>query len=220
MEKNERGIFSIEGEDDDGRSVRPTLELLASDWDFPRLYRAANKRAELVRSLKEWAGRTDWKYPIVYVSSHGLPKGVHIDDPKGAGYTRVDLDTVSDILVESAVGDQGMSGTVLHFGTCSTLAAGHDQLRQFFKTTALTAVSGYRRPVRWVDSVAFELLYLDCLQKLMSDCNDYDSNGERRGLAPELAERVRTEVMDSRKCRGLVDALGFRMFVSDDFEDD
>lgn len=214
MNRQQRGVFGIEGEFDTGSmSVEPSLKLLADLYDFPTIHRTPTTRAQLMGSLEDWAERKDWKYPILYMSFHGFKKGVYVDDPKGPGFTRVDLGTVADVLAANAVGDKGMVGTTIHFGACSTLSASDDEIRRFFKDTGVTAVSGYRMAVTWVESIAFEVLYLSKLQAVMLDCESDE------GVTPELMLNARDQVMDSRKCYGLVEALGFRLYLGDDFED-
>ena len=130
---------------------------------------------------------------------------MHVDDPKGAGFTRVDLRTISDVFEPFEVAD-----SVVHFGACSTLATDDDEMRKFVRTTGVAALSGYQKDVLWVESLAFELLYLTGLQQAMADSSS---------LTGDLASTYRDRLYDSRKCRGLIDALGFKMVVSGDFDE-
>ena len=208
MKRTERGVFCIEGEfGTEALSFEPTLDLLSDTdiCDFSKLYRKVESRTALVNNLKQWAGREDWKYPILYLSFHGFERGVHVDDPKGAGFTRVDLRTISDVFEEFNVTD-----TVVHFGACSTLATDDDEMRKFVRTTDVTILSGYQKDVLWVESLAFELLYLTGLQQAMADSS---------ALTSELATEYRDRLFDSRKCHGLIDALGFKMVISGDFDE-
>lgn len=208
MKRTKRGVFCIEGEfDTEALSFEPTLALLsdAGICDFSKIYRKVQSRGALVKSLEQWAARGDWKYPVLYLSFHGFEHGVHVDDPKGAGFTRVDLRTISDVFDKYVVTD-----TVVHFGACSTLATDDAELGRFLRNTEVAALSGYQKDVPWIESLAFELLYLSGLQEAMA-------SSER--LDPELVARYRDTLYDSRKCHGLLDALGFRMVVPADFHD-
>ena len=206
MKRTERGVFCIEGVfDTEALSFEPTLALLSDICDFSKIYRQVNSRNALVNNLKQWAGRSDWKYPILYLSFHGFENGVHVDDPKGAGFTRVDLRTISDVFRGYDVSD-----TVVHVGACSTLAMDDMEIGKFLRDTGVAVLSGYQKDVPWIESLAFELLYLTGMQRAM-----VDSDGVISNLAPEYRESL----FDSRKCHGLLEALSFKMVVSADFDE-
>ena len=201
----ERGIFCIEGEwGDEALSFRPTLNLLSAVCGSPNLYRQVKSRNGFFTALKEWAGRPNWKYPILYLSFHGFDRGVHVDDPKGAGFTRVDLGTISQVLDDYHVKD-----SIVHIGACSTLAD-DGEARRFQRGTKVAVLSGYQKDVPWVESLSFELLYFTGLQQAMA---------ESTGLIAEMAVQHRERLFDSRKCHGLFQVLGFRMVVSGDFDE-
>lgn len=213
MNRTERGMFCIEGMGDDESSELTFAHALkflsdAAICDCSKIFHTANTRTQVINELRAWSSRHDWKYPILYLSFHGLDSGIHVQDPKGAGFDRVDLRAVSDVLKEGL----GCSGTLVHFGACQTLACSHDDLRRFFSDTGASAISGYERDVRWVDSMAFELLFLHRLQRMMADVES------DRGLEAEVLEEFRERLLDSRSCSGLIDLLGFQMFISEDFE--
>ena len=206
MERTERGVFCIEGEfETTALSFKPTLQLLSDICDFSKIYREVKGRAKLVSNLKDWAERDDSKYPVLYLSFHGFERGVHVDDPKGAGFTRVDLRTIEDVF-----GDYDVANTVVHFGACSTLATDESDLRKFLRGTDVALLSGYQKDVPWIESLAFELLYIRGLQEAMEGSEEMSS---------ELMARYRDTLFDSRKCHGLIEALGFNMVVREDFDD-
>jgi hypothetical protein len=49
---------------------------------------------------------------------------------------------------------------LVYFGSCKTLRAVDAQLQEFLKKTGAAAVAGYSKDVGWVESSAFELLFL------------------------------------------------------------
>ena len=212
MRRTERGIFCIEGFADEAEalSFQTTLDFLSTPnvCDCSRLYRRADTRKDLIKALREWIDRGDWKYPILYLSFHGFDTGVRVDDPAGAGFDRVDLRTLSDVF------EGELSGSLIHFSSCSTLGCPNEEIRRFFARTDATAISGYRKDVSWLESTALELLYLDLLQQQMTAYEETTS-----GVDPELVSICRERLDDSRRCHGLIDALGFRIFTSDDFDE-
>lgn len=211
MDKNERGIFCIEGmTPNEDYSFKQTLEFLSLYADFPKLFRPVDTRAQLVNGLTEWGRREDWKYPILYLSFHGSDREIFVKDPKGSGFDTFDLRTISRVVSD----EYNMAGTLIHFAACSTLAVDFDELRNFFKVSGVTAVSGYETDVSWVESLSFELLYLDLLQCILTN----DPGGDC-GISPEQMHEVLERLMDSRKCRGLIDALGFNLAVCDEFDE-
>ena len=161
----------------------------------------------MVNNLKQWAGRDDWKYPVLYLSFHGFERGVHVDDPKGAGFTRLDLQTIADVFNDN---NYDVSNTIVHFGGCSTLAADEAELRRFLRDTDVALLSGYQKDVPWIESLAFELLYVSGLQEAMEGSEE---------MSPRLFEGYRDRLFDSRKCHGLLEALGFKMVLPEDFDD-
>ena len=211
MERKHRGVFCIEAmAPKEDFSCEQTLRFLSESSNFPFMYRGAvESRAKLVKHLKEWGGRQDWKYPILYLSAHGSHREISVRDPRGVGFDMMDLRTISHVVADH---NYEMKGALVHFGACSTLAVDSEEVRDFFKGCGVTAISGYDRDVSWVESLAFELLYLHGLQQTMT--LSYEDDG---GISDELMVEVQERLFDSRKCRGLIDALGFNMFLSDEF---
>ena len=215
MEKNQRGVFCIEAmTTSEDFSSRETLEFLDNYLDIPTLFYPVRTRAKFIGKLKDWHGRDDYKYPILYLSCHGSDREIFVDDPRGAGYDSFDLRTISRVIEES---QYSMDGSLIHFGACSTLAVGAKEIRKFFKTSEVTAISGYRKDVSWLESLSFELLFMDTLQDILINAQEEAQEGEG-GVTADQMRTVRERLLDSRKCRGLVDALGFKIFVGDEFE--
>ena len=203
MEKQKRGIFCIEYGVEEVLSFKPPLALLGKQLDFPIIFRTADARAKLVKDIKEWSDRSDDKYPALWLTGHGMIQSVYVDDRKGAGYNRLDLRSLADILESGP-----LTGFLVHFSACSTMASSIDDYRHFFKATEVEAVSGYSKDIDWIESLAFEFLYMKQLQKAMK----YDVAGKKDGgITQEIVNDLHEALIDSRKCQGLIDALGFRM---------
>ncbi|MDD9961169.1 MAG: hypothetical protein OXU70_03625 [Gammaproteobacteria bacterium] len=191
-------------------SCEQTLRFLSESSNFPFIFRGAvESRAKLVKYLKEWSSRKDWKYPILYLSAHGSHREISINDPRGVGFDMMDLRTISRVVADH---NYNMEGALVHFGTCSTLDIDPAEVQKFFRDSGVTAISGYNRDVSWVESLAFELLYLCSLQRVMAISEENDG-----GISVELMIEIQERLFDSRKCRGLIDALGFNLFRFDEF---
>jgi len=79
-----------------------------------------------------------------------------------AGLIRLGRDDVSlDELAEVLRG--ACKGKVIYFGSCLTLKQESKKLKSLAAVTGARAIVGYRRPVAWLDSAAFEVLLLDRL---------------------------------------------------------
>ena len=68
------------------------------------------------------------------------------------GKDSVFLDDVVDILSAKP------RKAVVHFGGCNTLDIDDEVLKRFVKDTKVRAVTGYRKPVAWLEAAAFETL--------------------------------------------------------------
>ena len=214
MKRNERGIFCIDGATSAGTaskvySFKHTLEFLKRDCDFPALHRPVDTRVQLINQLKKWGTRDDSMYPILHLWFHGSDRGIFVNDPKGPGYNRLDLRDIASVVADK----YDLEGTLIHFSACSTLAVDVNEIRKFFRASGVSAISGFKADVWFFESLSFELLFLNTLQDILTN-----GRGGKGGVTPELMHQVRERLLDSRKCRGLIDALGFKMVISDDNE--
>ena len=208
MKKTERGVYCIESRGDDDPSFEPSLRLLAKELDFsiPKVKRVVTRR-ELARRIADWGKREDYKYPVLWLTGHGSKGGFFVDDPT-AGNRRVDLQALTEIAQD---GDFSWSGSLLHFGACSTLAAHDNEYRELLENSGLEAVSGYSKDIYWIPSLAFEMLYMQFLQEAMM------GSDSEAGVDKDVLAECRDRILDSRMCFGLVDHLGFRLITRADF---
>ena len=207
MKKTERGVFCIESVGAD-ESFKPTLKLLARQLDFSILgnaVRSVRTRKDLTNSIRDWGGRPDYKYPILWMWGHGGRDGFYAED-SAPGESRLDLGSLADIA------DDNWYGCLVHFGSCSTLA-GNDACYSLLKASGLQGISGYSKDVDWIQSFAFEMLYMKFLQEVLIDREPYHSDG---GISEESLAKCYERLFDSRMCSGLIDHLGFRMITRAD----
>ena len=209
MKKTRRGVFCIESRSDGDPSFEPVLRLLAGQLDFSILNAAVKRvvaRRDLAIQIADWGNRSDFKYPVLWLTGHGSGGGFFVNDT--AGNRRVDLQALIEIAED---GEFSWSGSLVHFGACSTLAIHGDECRDLLEKTGLEAISGYSKDVYWIPSLAFEMLYMQFLQHTMT------SSASNEGVDEEVLAECRDRILDSRMCSGLVDHLGFRLITRADF---
>ena len=195
MAKNS-GIFLIEDRALDPRaSAKPflkTLQWYALQWydEVQVKHHRAADSDELLMHVEEWAGSEDWTYSILYFWGHGSPNALWLGNEG-----KVSLEKISTVIARTCEGTE-----LVHFGACETLRGTNDD---FLQASGVAAVSGYRTAVDWIDSLAFEMLYMSRIQKVMSKM-------EAEYLTPDVMNKVWTHLNeDDGPTRNLVDHLHF-----------
>ena len=151
------GIFCLEGDWFTNLyrkgSVRSLLEFLEREGRIDFIYRDIGTPGELDFYIKKWQLRKYSSFNIGYFAFHGEPEAIFI------GQKRVSLDQLGVLLAGSC------RGKVIYFGSCSTLGAHPDIMKEFQRVTRAKCVCGYTIDVDWFPSAAFELLLFDALTK-------------------------------------------------------
>ena len=185
------GIYCIEGvwPSRYETSARPVIELLADYHEIPTVHRVAISVDQFKDRLREWSG-ADMSFAVLYLWYHGSTGAIL---PSG-GDDEVTLKDMGTILAGCC------SNCLIHFGSCATLSLDPVEVDEFLKRTGAVAVSGYRKDVGWIEPIALELLYLNCLQTTISESGNQryiDEKIMRRVLCklkkapfPELVERA------------------------------
>lgn len=149
------GIFCLEGEwTSDMRheqSVKPILTLLSQLGVAESIHRDVATRVELEHYLSKFQQKRYDDYKVLYLAMHGYPGAVHL------GRDELTLDELEDLLRGKC------KGKVIYFGSCLTLKTEPKRIQEFARATGARAVVGYRKPVDWLESAAFEVLLLDRL---------------------------------------------------------
>ena len=182
-----------------GFSAEPFLNAL--QWYHGEMkfkLRTADTKADLLNHVEDWA-TGDWNYGILYFWYHGVPNAILPGDDQ------VVLEEIGEI-----VGGQCEGTSLIHLGTCSTLRLTDDA---FFKTTGAAALSGYRVDVDWIHSVAFELLYMKCVQDVMFRMSDKRPKDDLY-LYPDVMQEVWRLLNEDPKTRSLLDHLQFNMRIA------
>jgi hypothetical protein len=91
-------------------------------------------------------------FTVLYLAFHGSPGRFYLDDGEC-----ITLEELGDFMAGKC------DGKIVHFGSCATLRADEERLRDFRKQTKAKALTGYRRNVDWLEAAAFESLLMSRL---------------------------------------------------------
>lgn len=183
-----KGIFCLETDwwgVKDKTSIEPIFHLLAVSFlKVPYIHRDVGTRAEFEHYLKKWTQKGLAKYPVLYLGFHGEPGLLNVGEQKGRK-GQVSLSELAELLKGKC------KGKVIHFGSCSTLGAHGNTINEFLRRTGALAVLGYKRPIDWIDSAAFELLLIGELQNVsLTRTGMHALERKVRAKAPGLAKRL------------------------------
>lgn len=146
------GIFCLEGEwrgsMTDPQTVEHVLRLLEGAQTNDVIHRDVGTREELSYYATRWTQKQYSNYGLGYFAFHGEKGCLWV------GRERVSLQDLASTLAGR------LNSRIIYMGSCSTLAAPDDDLRQFCKTTGAKALVGYTRDVDWIESAAFDVLLL------------------------------------------------------------
>jgi len=192
--QNNKGIFCLEGfwfgDHRSKDTVRPILDLVSSCGNVPYLYHRCNTIEEFKFSISRWKLQSfRKKYPILYLGFHGESNLIEV------GSTKFTLPELQELL-----GDK-CEGTIIHFGSCSTLDIDRRLLRKFMAATKTLAIMGYKDEVDWMKSASFEILLLEHLNN-----NKFDSRGMKE-----------FETAIKKDCKRQIKELEFRLILNDNW---
>jgi hypothetical protein len=196
MRRKPHGIFCLEDDwwDDFNRTstVQPVLALISQGVarDVPRVHRDVGTREELAYYLKRWSQRGAGPYGILYLAFHGDEGAILVGDRRRKG-ARVTLDDLGDML------GGGLTGRIVHFGSCETMGADKPLIRRFLDRTGLAAAAGFKSEVDWLTSAVFDVLLFESML--------------RYSLTPRGARAIRARMWN--EYRSLCERLDFRMMV-------
>ena len=178
-----QGIFCLEGDWGgsliDRLSVRPGLDMLTRMRDERLIHRNAATKAEFEHYMSQWVTRRYAAFPLAYLSYHGRRGQLDL------GGDHLELAELAELVAGR------LTGRIVYFGSCETLALGDDELRAFVTRTGARGIVGYTKQVDWARSAAFDFT-----------------------LLPELLDSVDLRKLYSRLRRNhpyFVDGLGLRI---------
>jgi len=193
------GIYCIEREwEKPAWTASPPLKALAAHHGVPYDDMTGISTGDaFLEALSGWT-KLSGSFAILYISSHGFPGGITVGDDPVRDTVR--LGQMADLL-EAANVDNG--GCLVHFGTCSTQKLVGTGFSDFRERTGFEAISGYRRDVDWIKSMAFDLLYLDLVL-----ATAMRRSKRHQPLDADFMETVAGE-LEERSWYGLGMSLGF-----------
>ena len=191
------GIYLIEDRASDrSSSAKPFLKLLEWCHGIQFECRQAADGDELLEHVKEWARKEEWDLSILYFWGHGSPNALWV------GNDQVLLKQIS-----AKINGAWEESALVHFGACSTLRVTDDD---FLHESGVAAVSGYREDVDWIETLAFEMLYMSRLQSVASRMEEQSENIY---LTPEIMRNVWKE-LEEGPLKALVSHLHFDMRIA------
>lgn len=158
---NGLGIFCLEGEWDldltQRVSVLPILELLSQLGEAEFVHRNVSSIHEVDRYLSKWSEKRYDDYQILYLTAHG---------DRGRIYWSEDGDKASSSTLDGLAESLGRvaEGCYVYLASCLTPFDDGD-LTRFVQRTGAKAVLGYRAPVDWLESAAFDVLLLPAIAR-------------------------------------------------------
>ena len=103
--------------------------------------------------LRQYTFKRYQNFTILYLAFHGRTNRIFVRNES------VTLKEISSLL------EGKLEGKFVHFGSCSTLRTTDGNISDFISNTKCNFISGYKKNVDYIGSTAFELLYLEVLQK-------------------------------------------------------
>ncbi|MEW6443564.1 MAG: DUF6642 family protein [bacterium] len=134
-------------------SIRSVLEFLSVNCNLHYIHRNCGTREELTYYLQQWPYKRYERYAIGYLAFHGQPGALEINKK-----TCLVLEELGELLAGKC------AGRILHFGSCNLLDVSPRRIRTFVQRTGCLCVCGYRQPVDWISSSAFDMLLIDMFQ--------------------------------------------------------
>ncbi len=134
-------------------TIRSVLEFLSVNCNLSYIHRDCGTREEFIYYLRRWPQKRYEKYAIGYLAFHGQPGSLEINKR-----TYFELEELGEILEDKC------AGRILHFGSCNVLDVSPARIQAFLRKTRCLCICGYRQPVDWIASSAFDLLLIDMFQ--------------------------------------------------------
>ena len=165
------------------------------------VYRNAVTRDEFFRHLQSWDNSPPGDYPILYFGYHGGEGEIWLDgEEQNAVENRVKVTDIIDGIKHSC------DNCVIHFGSCGTIDEQH--AKELFDARNASGVSGFRSDVEWIESAAFELMYLELMQTVKS------KDAKIKWLSRDRVLECR-RLLRKKPYGALADHLGFELFAGD-----
>ncbi|WP_425800824.1 DUF6642 family protein [Desulfitobacterium sp. Sab5] len=149
-------------------SILPMLECINGVYpDLKYIFRTANTKEELKYCLGKFkqVNSADKDFCVFIFSGHGTPGKIRFGK-KGISLSELGL-------IVQEVDDELFKKHVVHFDSCS-VSKNSAEVQDFLRQTRADLVTGFSSEVDFIESLAFEMIYLDYLR------DDKPKNVEKR----------------------------------------
>ena len=139
-------------------SILPMLECINGVYpDVKYIFRTANTEEELKYCLGKFkqVNLSDKDFCVFLFSSHGTPGKIR--------FGKKDISLSELGLIVKKVDDELFRNHVVHFDSCS-VSKNCEEVQDFMRQTGAGWVTGFSSEVDFIESLAFEMIYLDYLR--------------------------------------------------------
>ena len=177
--------------------MEPILRLLErlDDYEVPYLHKRVATRRELEHSLERYLQPTFKTHPVLYLAFHGYSRSTGQQPGLVLHDGELSIDELGDLMADQC------THRIVYLGACQSLDCDRRRLHSFLRKTGAIAMCGYMEEVDWLESTAFDLLFLGKIQH---------ETLRRRDSMEKFDEFLKDTAP------GLYKGLGFRMIVRPD----
>lgn len=157
-------IFSIESDWEGSfkkqSSILPMLQCINGVYPSVKyIFRTANTEDELKYCLKKFkqVSKANNDFCAIFFSGHGSPGQIFF------GGNPVSLQELATLANE--VGEKLFTNHLVHFDACSLVKDSEQEIQDFIKLTGAKYVSGFCTDVDFIESYAFEMIFIDYLSE-------------------------------------------------------
>ncbi len=140
-------------------SILPMLQCISGIYPtkVKYIFRTANTVAEFKYCLKKFKqiSKTNGDFCALFICGHGEPGIIHL------GNDSLSIEQLTEISKE--IGENLYSGHLIHFDSCSVIKGTKKRIKKFMKLTGASCVTGFEDDVDFIDSLALEMIFIDCL---------------------------------------------------------
>lgn len=140
--------------------AKPMLEFLYNSNEIGYVFRQVATKSDFDYYINHLKRASYKDYSIVYLCFHGEKcRIVFADSGKYGGERHYDIVEFAEL------NNDVFAGKIVHFGSCSTLKANEQKIKEFKKMTGASMVTGYEKSVEMTESFIFEAWLLNTLHK-------------------------------------------------------
>lgn len=121
------------------------------------IFRTANTVAEFKYCLKKLKqiNKANDDFCVLFLCGHGEPGKIHF------GEDSLSLEQLAEASMQ--IKENLFSGHLIQFDSCSVVKGTENRIKKFMKLTGASYVTGFRDDVDFIESLAFEMIFIDFL---------------------------------------------------------